>query len=139
MKEAKAPLQIAAFSEMAITSSVFFLYRRYSKASFTKALTVAIPCSVSSTITLESAILSCASFERPFIFFPKIIAITITTGTNANINKVSFPEIKVNNPMPIIITKIWRKNSAMVVVSVSCSKEISDEILLVNSPTLRSL
>ena len=99
-------------------------------------LTFEIPINASSTIELDSAEKSCACFDNFLINRPKNTAIIAITGTVATIINANFQEINNNKMIDPIIVMTCLKNSAMVVRKVSCTCEISAEILLVNSPTL---
>ena len=118
-----------------ITSFVFLEYRPNSKNSLVKALTLEIPCKVSSIIVLDSATFSCTCLENRLIYLPKKTAANIIAGMIANINKVSLTEVKERKTIPPIMMRTCLKNSAKSVVKVSCNKDMSEAIRLFNSPT----
>ena len=58
-------------------------------------------------------------------------------GMIASVKIVSLNELIIISVMPPTITSICERRSARVLVSESCSSDMSDEIRLLSSPTLR--
>ena len=136
MKETNNPRQTPLLMFKLRISSIALLYFPRIKYSLVNDFTFEIPINDSSIMELDAAAWSCAFLESLRINRPKTTAIIAMTGTVASMIKASFHERKTKNAIPPITITICLKNSAIVVRIVSCTWAMSEESLLVNSPTL---